>query len=707
MAASSEVIDLNNLAPLDAALYYAQHGIPVFPLHTIDPHGVCSCAKADCANPGKHPCTPHGLLDATTDAGAIRRWWMKSPTMNIGIRTGGESHLVVVDIDPRHGGVASWGDLIAGHPFIDTKEVETGGGGNHLFFRSEQPVLNSQGDRGGIAPGVDVRGEGGYVVAPPSLHASGERYTWSDGALETPTATLPDWLYEAATTASVRVNGHGNKTLDVAEIMEGVAEGGRDWALFQLASKCRYAGLPQPVAERVVLEAAAKCVPPFPDGQARAKVVSAYGRYRATVVDDTGDNLEQYDSDHFSVTTITTLGPVTLEFIDMERDKREISAEVNVHVPNYEPYRHRINMLSLTARNGFRSELDGIYGKEAGWTKVLARCFSKAQQGFETVDRAIPILEIDSPPTMQWAIDGVAPANGPTVLFGAGGASKTYCAIRMAISLALGIPWVGGRQSEQRNVLWIDYETGDTMAAYRTKRVLRALGMHEELPIFYWDPQGVPLPDQVSALRQTIDRHNIGFLMVDHIAASCGGKPEDAEVAMRYQRALERLKLPALLIGHITADGERDPNQVRKPFGSQFWLGLSRAAWFIQRASSEQDKDHALIGFYNKKDSDTAVPDDFAITIDFGRDGEPVAFGAGDIMESSLLNATRGPVWAIWEALWEPLTVFQIAEVTGIKAGNVKTYLNKNKDRFKSAGGGGRGKQALWSRVSTNETVIP
>ena len=704
-------MDLNSASPLDAALYYAAHGLPVFPLHTIDESGICSCAKPDCANPGKHPCTIHGLLDATTDASQVRRWWARDPTMNVGIRTGGDSHLVVVDIDPRHGGVASWGQLIAGHHFIDTKEVETGGGGNHLFFRSDQPVLNSQGDRGGIAPGIDVRGEGGYVVAPPSTHVSGNRYVWSDGALETPTMPIPDWLYTAATQASVRVNGHGNKTLDVAEIMDGVAEGGRDWALFQLASKCRYAGLPQAIAERVVLEAAGKCSPPFLEAQAIAKVASAYGRYRATIVDDTGDSLEQYHADHFAVTTITTLGPVTLEFIDMERDRREISAEVNVHVPNHEPYRHRMNMLSLSARNGFRTELDGIFGKDVGWTKVLARCFSKAQQGFENVDRAIPILQVDSPPRMQWAVEGVAPAYGPTILFGAGGASKTYCAIRIAISLALGVPWIGGRVTERRNVLWVDYETGTTMASYRTKRVLAAMGVYDELPIFYWDPQGVPLPDQVPALRQAIHRHNIGYLLVDHIAASCGGDPVAAEVTMRYQRALDKLDVPSLLIGHITADGERDPNQVRKPFGSMFWLNVSRAAWFIQRASSDSNRDHALIGFYNKKDSDMAQPDDFAITIDFGLDGQPVSFGEGNIMESSLLNAARGPVWAIWEALTEPSTIFQVAEMTNLKSGNVKAYLNKgNGVRFRvHTKGGGRGKPAIWSRIAEagDESGIP
>ncbi len=70
---------------LDAALDYASRGWPVLPLHTARSHARCSCGRADCSSPGKHPRTEHGVKDATTDENTIRSWWKEHPTANVGI----------------------------------------------------------------------------------------------------------------------------------------------------------------------------------------------------------------------------------------------------------------------------------------------------------------------------------------------------------------------------------------------------------------------------------------------------------------------------------------------------------------------------------------------------------------------------------------------------------------------------------------------
>ena len=89
---------------LDAALDYASRGWAVIPLHHPTTARPCSCGRADCDSPGKHPRTDHGVKDATTDETAIRRWWGQDPAANVGIATGAVSGIAVVDIDPRNGG---------------------------------------------------------------------------------------------------------------------------------------------------------------------------------------------------------------------------------------------------------------------------------------------------------------------------------------------------------------------------------------------------------------------------------------------------------------------------------------------------------------------------------------------------------------------------------------------------------------------------
>jgi hypothetical protein len=153
---------------LTAALAYARRGIPVLPLHTPRPGG-CSCGRADCDRPGKHPRLPHGLTEASTDPRRLDLWWSRWPDANIGLRTG--VFMDVADVDTDAGGHAL-GHLVGGVLPLGPL-VRTGGGGWHLWLR---PL--GYGNRVGLLPGVDWRGTGGYVVAPPSRHARGTAYTW-------------------------------------------------------------------------------------------------------------------------------------------------------------------------------------------------------------------------------------------------------------------------------------------------------------------------------------------------------------------------------------------------------------------------------------------------------------------------------------------------------------------------------------------------
>lgn len=157
----------------DAALSYASAGFPVFPLHNLDPEGNCSCGESECSSPGKHPRyhredLRNGHKDATTDPERIRRWWRLWPEANIGIPTGERTGLLVLDEDPRHGGDESMNLLTKTHGDLPrTKTTRTGGGGRQIFF-IYPPGYVIRNATNNPAPGLDIRGEGGYIVAPPS-----------------------------------------------------------------------------------------------------------------------------------------------------------------------------------------------------------------------------------------------------------------------------------------------------------------------------------------------------------------------------------------------------------------------------------------------------------------------------------------------------------------------------------------------------------
>lgn len=176
----------------DAALDYAALGWPVFP---VAPRGKLPVIpKAHAA--GEQPCRGecgrdgHGLYDATTDSARIAAWWDRWPAANPGLRTG--MAFDVLDIDGREA-LDALNVFRAGRPSGWGPEALTGGGGWHLFY-----LPTGAGNRAGLlAAHIDYRGAGGYVVAPPSVHPSGERYRWAEMAgPEEPLEPLPPWLLE-------------------------------------------------------------------------------------------------------------------------------------------------------------------------------------------------------------------------------------------------------------------------------------------------------------------------------------------------------------------------------------------------------------------------------------------------------------------------------------------------------------------------------
>jgi hypothetical protein len=173
---------------LYAALSYAARGWMVIPLHWPLGGGRCSCADAACASPGKHPIFGRWEWHASNEPHTLRSWWAQAPRANVGVATGA-SGLVVLDVDGPEG-IASLKALAAeNRPLPRTLKFRTGSGGLHLIFKDPSFSVPS---RRSLRPKLDVRGDGGLICAPPSLHASGRRYEEIGGALEP--AEIPRWL---------------------------------------------------------------------------------------------------------------------------------------------------------------------------------------------------------------------------------------------------------------------------------------------------------------------------------------------------------------------------------------------------------------------------------------------------------------------------------------------------------------------------------
>ena len=250
----------------DAALDYLKLGWGVIPLHSVR-EGRCSCPDPDCTSPGKHPriaWEPYKTRLATEDE--VRSWWQKWPDANIGIVTGAISGLLVLDVDGKEGRETLRRRNLRTYP---TAIVNTGGGGWHYYYR--HPGGHHPNTTGKVGPKVDSRGDAGYVVAPPSLHVSGNHYEWATSPRDCPLADPPPWLCE--------INKPHRASATAPPFPQQIPQGQRETFLTSYAGSMRQrAASEEAILAALQVENSNRCQPPLPDQQVR-KIAASVARY--------------------------------------------------------------------------------------------------------------------------------------------------------------------------------------------------------------------------------------------------------------------------------------------------------------------------------------------------------------------------------------------------------------------------------------------
>ena len=296
----------------DAAIEYAKKGFAVFPLKYRD----------------KVPLTRNGCKDATTDAAQIKAWWQKYPNANIGLATGSVSQNVFVidlDIDEDRGidGYHSLEDWQREHgDFPETWTAITGRGGYHLYYRGNGKIKN----RAGIIDGVDIRGNGGYVVAPPSIHKNGNRYEWEYS---------PDEFEIAKADNNVEyfLNHDDQKQSTTFTMPNIVAAGQRNQMLFRFACMMQAKGASdQSVFAATMAENESSCSPPLTEKEVKVIESSAtrYDKEKPIHIDSEGVATRENKDD------VIGNPEWVLNFLDCNHDKDGNIKSVKQFVHNFE-----------------------------------------------------------------------------------------------------------------------------------------------------------------------------------------------------------------------------------------------------------------------------------------------------------------------------------------------------------------------------------
>lgn len=247
---------LEEIKPYQAAVEYINMGLAVFPIKYKD----------------KIPLAKNGCKDATTDAAIVKAWWQKYPNANVGIATGlksGGLFVIDLDIDEDKGinGYQTLRDWERKNGILpDTWSSITGRGGYHLFFKSSKQITN----RAGILEGVDIRGEGGYIVAPPSTHANGRKYEWEYSPDDFELVEGDEVVYKLLETDK-------REKAESFKLPEIIISGKRNETMFRFACSLQAKGLPDEAIEASVKAInETKCQPPLKDSELNTIINSVY-----------------------------------------------------------------------------------------------------------------------------------------------------------------------------------------------------------------------------------------------------------------------------------------------------------------------------------------------------------------------------------------------------------------------------------------------
>ncbi len=613
---------------LQAATWYARHGFAVFPCHTIR-DGKCSCGIAECGSPGKHPVgdlCPNGVKQASRFAGTVTAWWNRMPGANIAIACGKPSMgLVVVDVDPQHGGDETFTELVALHgPFPETPQVLTGGGGRHLYFHSDAPIPNKV----GLFPGIDLRGDGGYVVAPRSLHISGRQYEWELSARpeSVPIAQLPAWIEEAL--AAVRVADTGPR-VDPIAVFSGIPAGERHDQLYRYACRLRTQDrMSQVEAVALVRTAMLTTNPPYTDETPENMVADVWGRYTAggtqPVREPRGMVEALVDEEPSAPVVIAEDRSVRCEWVSRgivataKTLKEHTDGRIGGHltVESTLPGVARVlrsaqfTFTALRSRtelvNDLKKKLDG-----APWdTMIEELCghvtrYVQAGDPGEVIDPNRPVAPV------EFVVWPLVLYKHPTILFGDPGTTKSYIAALLTYLVALGTQQSVVDLEVRRklaNPLYLDWEGDvDSLAAR-----LASLRVGMELPpvSIAYRRCSRSLAADLDRIKSEIALRGSEFVIVDSLGPACGAASlMDPEAANEFFAALRSLNVSSLILGHNAKNAGNGPRSV---FGSMFFGALARSIWEVRR-EQEEDTDTIEVGLFHSK-------------MNYGRRERPIGF---------------------------------------------------------------------------------
>jgi hypothetical protein len=536
------------MTKLEYAKYYLSLGFSVIPLVGKKP------AIAWKEYQDRHPTTEE-----------LERWF-SDDKHNIGIVTGKISGIVVVDLDSKQAIV-----FATKNHFPTTPAVQTGKG-LHLYFKYRENTRNFQ--KRDDLKDIDLRGDGGYVVAPPSIHETGKEYTWVV-PLTKPLAELPEIILKPP-----KANGK------LAELYKGVKQGERNVSLTRLVGSWVSDGLSYEECLQNALLWNEKNDPPLAQKEVETVVKSIFEKHRRIdILPDVFEIVEEpfgYEMFH---------PQYKLYFFvkNPHQDRDGIKCYLEVKCEDERAtakdlYSANFNFHSGTATKQLATVLKNSLPFIADTTQLI-ESFKKEFKKKYTIIQARKVSEIRVDLEPEFLYEPYVLKNSVNLLYGLGATGKSIIACHFAIQLSkLGY-----------HVLYLDYENADEVPITRTINKIDSTNIEN----IYVRACHASLQTEIEQLYREVKDKKIDLVIIDSVIKSIASDVFDPEKVSQYFLLLSKIPTTWFLISHVAKNA---PD--RDPFGSVFFFNLARNIWFAKRLP---DSGELIIQLIHRKSNFTKL----------------------------------------------------------------------------------------------------
>lgn len=607
----------------------------------------------------------------------IELWWNTWPDASIAVITGKVSNLTVVDWDNKGQEMPSGWDY-------DTPTVQSGGGGKHWWFTYQDGVNN----KARFLPYFDIRSEGGYIIAPPSLHASGKTYEWIKPLGPTEVQRLPASILkdiEKSDGKDESFKKDWNKLLN-----EGSSSGSRNNDATAVCGKLllRYTEPEWETEAWPLLQSwnSEKAKPPLPANELKVIFDSIAGkeRKRREKKQDVGSATVSKIGETYHAIVSIEEGMIHFEFEDFAIAPRTKEADMRCRIEkmgeSIRKYATRINIVSESARTNLIRSLQKGLDEKQPWTTIVSDVCEQMNAVLSSENQSIRFSDIKEVET-QFLINPFLEDKSVNILFGQGGIGKTYVALKMACALAVGGKFMYSDREYGCNILFVDYESSP--AIFRKRILELTMDEYGNRPdngdydncFHYFNPKGIPIEDQVKNIKEHIYRLGIGLVIVDSAVLACAGEPEKADVVTRMMNALNKLEVCVLLIAHETKANQEE-REIKAPFGSIYFFNSARNIWRM-KGNKEPDDNVSRFLLTHTKSNNARLSSPKAGKLYFG-DGFVELSPESNPVSNALWEDSMPAKKRILNALkYSPKTTDEILEETGLKRDQIRVRLNE------------------------------